>query len=41
MVDATDPETTAAYESCGQVTRQRNGMDKHGNAREIAVTVSG
>ena len=41
MVDATDLETTAVYEGCGQVTRKRKITDKHGNMREIEVTVYG
>jgi Transposase DDE domain len=41
IVDATDLETTAAYEGCGQVTRQRRITDKRGKAREIEVTVYG
>jgi len=41
MVDATDLETTAAYEGCGQVTRTRNITDTHDHVREIAVTVYG
>jgi Transposase DDE domain len=41
IVDATDLETTAAYEGCGQVTRKRKITDKHGNVREIEVTVYG
>jgi hypothetical protein len=41
IVDATDLETTAAYEGCGQVTRKRKLTDKHGNVREIEVTVYG
>src|SRR5215211_4078796 len=41
IVDATDLETTAAYEGCGQVTRTRKITDKHGNVREIEVTVYG
>ena len=31
IVDATDLETTAAYEGCGQVTRKRKLTDKHGS----------
>jgi hypothetical protein len=41
IVDATDLETTAAYEGCGQVTRQRRLTDKRGQVHESAVTVSG
>jgi hypothetical protein len=41
IVDATDLETTAAYEGCGQVTRKRKITDKHGHVREIEVTVYG
>jgi hypothetical protein len=41
MVAATDLETTAAYEGCGQVTRKRKITDKHGNVREMEVTVYG
>jgi Transposase DDE domain len=41
MVDATDLETTAAYEGCGQVTRQRKLTDKRGKVHEIEVTVYG
>lgn len=41
MVDATDLETTAAYEGCGQVTRTRKLTDKPGHVREIEVTVYG
>jgi hypothetical protein len=41
MVEATDLETTAAYEGCGQVTRTRNIPDQHGHVREIEVTVYG
>ena len=41
MVDATDLETAAAYEGCGQVTRKRKITDKHGNVREMEVTVYG
>jgi len=39
MVDATDLETTAAYEGCGHVTRTRKITAKHGHVREIEVTV--
>lgn len=41
IVDGTDLETTAQYEGCGQVTRQRKLTDKRGQMREIEVTVSG
>jgi Transposase DDE domain len=41
IVDATDLETTAQYEGCGQVTRKRKITDKHGNTHEIEVTVYG
>jgi hypothetical protein len=41
IVDATDLETTAAYEGCGQVTRTRKITVKHGKVREIEVTVYG
>jgi hypothetical protein len=41
IVDATDLETTAAYEGCGQVTRTRKITDKHGHMRAIEVTVYG
>ena len=41
IVDATDLETTAHYEGCGQVTRQRKITDKRGHVQEIEVTVYG
>jgi hypothetical protein len=41
IVDATDLETTAQYDGCGQVTRKRKITDKHGNVHEIEVTVYG
>jgi Transposase DDE domain len=41
IIDATDLETTAHYEGCGQVTRQRKLTDKRGNVHEIEVTVYG
>jgi Transposase DDE domain len=41
IIDATDLETTARYEGCGQVTRQRKVSDKRGNVHEIEVTVYG
>jgi hypothetical protein len=39
IVDATDLETTAQYEGCGQVTRTRKITDKRGHVHEIEVTV--
>ena len=39
--DATDLETTARYEGCGQVTRTRKITDKRGKVHEIEVTVDG
>ena len=41
IVDATDLETTAQYEGCGQVTRLRQLTDTRGKVREIEVTVYG
>jgi hypothetical protein len=41
IVDATDLETTAQYEGCGQVTRQRKITDKRGHVHAIEVTVYG
>src|SRR5262245_140153 len=41
IVDATDLETTAAYEGRGQATRKRKITDKQGSVHEIAVTVYG
>jgi hypothetical protein len=41
IVDATDLETTAQYEGCGQVTRKRKLTDKRGHVHEIAATVYG
>jgi hypothetical protein len=41
IVDATDLETTAKYEGCGQVTRKRRITDKRGKVHEIEVTVYG
>jgi hypothetical protein len=41
MIDATDLETTAQYEGCGHVPRQRQVTDTRGTVPEIAVTVSG
>jgi hypothetical protein len=41
IVDATDLETTAQYEGCGQVTRKRKLTDKRGKVHEIEVTVYG
>jgi hypothetical protein len=38
-VDATDLETTAHDEGCGQVTRRRRIIDKRGNVHAIEVTV--
>jgi hypothetical protein len=40
-VDATDLETTAQDEGCGQVTRKRKITDKRGHGHEIEVTVYG
>jgi Transposase DDE domain len=40
-VDATDLETTAHYEGCGQVTRKQKITDKRGKVQEIEVTVYG
>lgn len=37
--DGTDLETTAPYEGCGHVTRKRKLTDKHGQVRELEVTV--
>jgi hypothetical protein len=39
IVAATDLETTAQYEGCGQVTRKRKITDKRGKVHEIEVTV--
>jgi hypothetical protein len=39
IVDATDLETTAQDEGCGQVTRKRKLTDKRGKVHEIEVTV--
>jgi hypothetical protein len=39
IVDATDLETRAQYEGCGQVTRKRKVTDKRGQVHEIEVTV--
>jgi hypothetical protein len=39
MIDATDLETTAQDEGCGQVTRTRKVTDKRGHVHEIEVTV--
>jgi hypothetical protein len=39
--DATELETTAAYEGGGPVTRTRKITDQHGPVREIEVTVYG
>jgi hypothetical protein len=41
IVDATDLETTAQCEGCGQVTRERRITDKRGKVHEIEVTVYG
>ena len=41
IVDATDLETTAQYESCGQATRTRKVTDKRGQGHAIEVTVYG
>jgi hypothetical protein len=41
IVDATDLETTAEYEGCGQVTRKRKITDKRGKVHDIEVTVYG
>ena len=41
IADATDLETTAHYEGCTQVTRQRKITDKRGQVHEIEVTVYG
>jgi hypothetical protein len=41
MVDATDLDTTAAYEGRGQATRTRKITDKQGRVHEIEVTVYG
>jgi Transposase DDE domain len=41
IVDATDLETTAQYEGCGQVTRKRKITDKRGQVHEIEVPVYG
>jgi Transposase DDE domain len=41
IIDATDLETTARYEGCGQVTRKRKITDERGNVHEIEVTVYG
>src|SRR5215813_3869696 len=37
IVDATDLETTAQYEGCGQATRTRRVTDKRGKVHEIEV----
>jgi hypothetical protein len=39
IVDATDLETTAHDEGCGQVTRTRKSTDTRGHVHEIDVTV--
>jgi hypothetical protein len=41
MVDGPDLETTAPDAGCGHVPRTRQLTDKHGQGREIEVTVSG
>jgi hypothetical protein len=41
IADGTDLETTAQYEGCGQVTRQRKITDKRGKVHAIEVTVYG
>jgi hypothetical protein len=41
IVDATDLETTAQYEGCGQVTRKRRITDKRGKVHELEVTADG
>ena len=41
MVEATDLETTAAYEGCGHVSRPRHITATHGHGRAIAGTVDG
>jgi hypothetical protein len=41
IVDATALETTAPYEGCGQVTRQRTMTEKRGHVHAIEVTVYG
>jgi hypothetical protein len=41
IIAATDLETTARDEGCGQVTRQRKVSDKRGHVHEIEVTVYG
>jgi DDE family transposase len=41
IIDATDLETTAADEGCGQVTRQRKLTDTRGKVHELEVTVYG
>jgi hypothetical protein len=41
IIDATDLETTAQYEGCGQVTRTRQITDKRGKVHELEVTVYG
>jgi hypothetical protein len=41
IIDATDLETTAAYEGRGQATRKRKITDKQGRGHEIEVTVYG
>jgi hypothetical protein len=41
LVEATDLETTALYEGCGQATCQRKITDKHGKLHAIEVTLYG
>jgi hypothetical protein len=41
MLDATSPETTAAYEGRGQATSKRKIMDKQGRVHEIELSVYG
>jgi hypothetical protein len=41
IIDATDLETTARYDGCGQVTRTRQVTDTRGTVHEIEVTVYG
>ena len=41
IADATDLETTAHNEGCGQVTRRRRITDTRGNVHDIEVTAYG
>jgi hypothetical protein len=41
LVDATDLDTTAQYEGCGHVTRQRPMTDTRGQVHAIEVTLAG